>query len=147
MAVEHVDVKEAYRLQAGEEYAYIDVRSVPEYEGSHPVGAHNVPLLHSDAQTGQKIPNPEFLAVMEANYARDAKLLVGCQVGGRSTQAAQMLASRGYQHVINVRGGFGGARDPVTGALVDEGWSMAGLPVETTAPPGGSYEELRKNLT
>ena len=38
-------------------------------------------------------------------------------------------------------------RDPVTGALVDEGWSMAGLPVETTAPPGGSYEELRKNLT
>ena len=24
---------------------------------------------------------------------------------------------------------------------------MAGLPVETTAPPGGSYEELRKNLT
>ena len=127
MAVEHVDVKEAYRLQAGEEYAYIDVRSVPEYEGSHPVGAHNVPLLHSDyardAQTGQKIPNPEFLAVMEANYEpRDAKLLVGCQVGGRSTQAAQMLASRGYQHVINVRGGFGGARDPVTGALVDEGW-------------------------
>ena len=44
---------------------------------------------------------------MHANYARDAKLLVGYQVGGRSTQAAQMLASRGYQHVINVRGGFG----------------------------------------
>ena len=84
---------------------------------------------------------------MQTNYSRAAKLLGGCQVGGRSTQAAQMLASRGYQHVMNVRGGFGVARDPVTGRLVDEGWSMARLPLEITAPPGGSYEELRKNLT
>ena len=42
---------------------------------------------------------------MQANFANDAKLLIGCQVGGRSTQAAQMLASHGYQHVVNVRGG------------------------------------------
>ena len=105
------------------------------------------PLLHDDAQTGHKTPNQEFLAVMEANYPHDARLLIGCQVGGRSTQAVQMLVSRGYQHAANVRGGFGGARDPATGKLVDEGWSLAGLPVETTAPPGGSYEELHKNLT
>ena len=81
------------------------------------------------------------------DYPHDARLLVGCQVGGRSTQAVQVLVSHGYQHAANVRGGFGGARDPATGELVDEGWSLAGLPVETTAPPGGSYEELRKNLT
>ena len=56
----------------------------------HPAGTRNVPQLHSDAQMGHKIPNPEFLAVMQSNYARDAQLLVGCQVGGRSTQAAQM---------------------------------------------------------
>ncbi len=146
MGITHVDVKEAYRLQAAEGYAYIDVRSIPEYEGGHPAGAHNVPLLHYDAQTGHKTPNPEFLAVMAANYPHDARLLIGCQVGGRSTQAVQMLVSHGYQHAANVRGGFGGARD-LTGDLVDEGWSLAGLPVETTAPPGGSYEELRKNLT
>ena len=84
---------------------------------------------------------------MEANYSHGAKLLIGCQVGGRSTHAAQLLTSHVYQHAANVRGGFGGARDPATGALVDEGWSMLGLPVETTAPPGGSYEELRKKLT
>ena len=147
MAITHVDVQEAHRLQTAEEHAYIDVRSIPEYEGGHSAGAHNVPLLHYDAQTGQQTPNPEFLAVMEANYPRDTKLLIGCQVGGRSTQATQLLTSRGYQHVVNVRGGFGGARDPASGELVDEGWSMAGLPVETTAPAGGSYEELRKNLT
>ena len=147
MGVTHVDVTEAYRLQVGDGYAYIDVRSIPEYEGGHPAGAHNVPLLHYDVQTGQRTPNPEFLAVIQANYSYDARLLVGCQVGGRSTQAAQILASHGYQHVVNVRGGFGGAHDPATGALVDEGWSVAGLPVETSAPSGGSYEELRKKLT
>ena len=91
MAIKHVDVEEAYRLQAGEGYAYIDVRSIPEYEGGHPAGTHNVPLLHYDAQTGHKTPNQEFLAVMEANYPHDARLLIGCQVGGRSTQAVQML--------------------------------------------------------
>ena len=147
MGITHVDVKEAYRLQAGEGYAYIDVRSIPEYEGGHPAGAHNVPLLHYDTQTGHKTPNQEFLAVMEANYPHDARLLIGCQVGGRSTQAVQVLVSHGYEHAANVRGGFGGARDPATGELVDEGWTLAGLPVETTAPSGGSYEELRKNLT
>ena len=73
MGITHVDVKEAYRLQAGEGYAYIDVRSIPEYEGGHPAGAHNVPLLHYDAQTGHKTPNQEFLAVMEANYPHDAR--------------------------------------------------------------------------
>ena len=88
-----------------------------------------------------------FSRSCKPTISHDARLLVGCQVGGRSTHAAQMLASHGYQHVVNVRGGFGGARDPATGALVDEGWSVAGLPVETTAPQGGSYNELRENLT
>ena len=145
MAIKHVDVHEAHRLQTAEGYTYIDVRSIPEYEGGHPAGAHNVPLLHYDAQTGQQTPNPEFLTVMHVNYSRDSKLLIGCQVGGRSTQAAQLLTSHGYQHVANVRGGFGGAHDPATGALVD-GWSMAGLPVETTASQGGSYDALREKL-
>ncbi len=130
-----------------EAYTYVDVRSIPEYEQGHPAGAQNVPLLHCDAQTRQMTPNPEFLAVMEANYSHDARLLVGCQVGGRSVQAAQILVSQGYQHVANVRGGFGGACDPVSGEMVDEGWHMAGLPVEAWAPPGSSYEALRKKLT
>ena len=60
MAIKHVDVKEAYRLQGEEGYAYIDVRSIPEYEAGHPAGAHNVPLLHYDAQTGQKTPIRSF---------------------------------------------------------------------------------------
>ena len=51
--------------------------------------------------------NAEFLTVMQANYPTDAKLLIGCQVGGRSARAAEMLAAAGYDTAINVKGGFG----------------------------------------
>ncbi len=34
MSVKHVDVKQAYALQTGEGHTYVDVRSVPEYDGS-----------------------------------------------------------------------------------------------------------------
>ena len=65
MGITHVDVKEAYRLQAGEGYAYIDVRSIPEYEGSHPGGGAQRPttplrraaLLH-ESDVARNDPNP-----------------------------------------------------------------------------------------
>ena len=144
MSVKHVDVKQAYALQTGDDYTYVDVRSVPEYEQGHPAGAHNVPLLHFDTGSGRMQPNPEFLAVMQAAYAVDAKLLLGCQMGGRSAQAAQLLASGGYTDVTNVAGGFGGERDPVTGQVRNEGWAQAGLPVETEAPAGANYADLKR---
>ena len=143
MSVKHVDVKQAYELQTGDGYTYVDVRSLPEYDKGHPAAAHNVPLLHFDAQVGQMQPNPDFLAVMQASYPLDAKLLVGCQVGGRSAQAAQILASVGYTDVSNVLGGFGGARDPATGQVLNEGWVQAELPVETEPPANASYAELK----
>ena len=143
MGVKDVDVEQARELQQNEGYTYVDVRSVPEFDAGHPAGACNVPLLHRDPATGQMTPNPEFLAVMQANHDADARLLVGCQMGGRSARAAQILASAGYSGVCNVMGGFGGARDRATGQVVHPGWAGAGLPVETDAGPGASYEELR----
>jgi rhodanese-related sulfurtransferase len=144
MNVRHVGVQEAHHLQTTDGYAYVDVRSVPEYENGHPEGAHNVPLLHLDSATGQMRPNPEFLAVMQANYPSDAKLLIGCQVGGRSARAALVLVAAGYATAINVRGGFGGSRDPATGQVIDDGWSESGLPVETGSPDGAGYDALRQ---
>ena len=41
-------------------------------------------------------------------------------------------------------GGFVGARDPSTGQVHAEGWFKVELPVETSATPDGSYEELKK---
>ena len=143
MGVKDIDVRQARELQENEGYTYVDVRSVPEFDGGHPAGACNVPLLHRDPATGQMMPNPEFLAVMQANYTPDARLLIGCQMGGRSARAAQILASAGYTEVCNVMGGFGGAYDRATGQVVHPGWSGAGLPVETAAAPAASYSELR----
>lgn len=142
MSVKHVDVKQAHALQSDEGYTYVDVRSTPEFDQGHPAGAHNVPLLHLDPATRQMLPNPDFVAVMQASHAPDAKLLIGCQVGGRSARAADILAAAGYTDVCNVLGGFGGARDRMTGEVLNEGWAAAGLPVETAATPGGSYAEL-----
>ena len=146
MSIKHVGVQEAHDLQATDGYTYVDVRSVPEYENGHPEGAHNVPLLHRDSQTGQMTPNPDFLAVMQANYGSDAKLLIGCQVGGRSFRAAQILSAAGYDTVINVKGGFGGSRDPATGQVVDDGWAQRGLPVESGSPQGVGFDALRQNV-
>lgn len=144
MAVKHVTVREAHQKQT-EGYVYVDVRSVPEFQAGHPAGAVNVPLLHFDERTRQMVPNREFVAVMRANFPPDSRLLIGCQVGGRSVQAAQMLAGSGFSDVSNVLGGFGGARDPMTGTLRDEGWTQAGLPVESDAPDR-SYEAIRQKV-
>ena len=146
MSVKQVGVRDARRLQTEEGCTYIDVRSTPEYGQGHPADALNVPLLHLDPATRRMQPNPDFLAVVQATQAPDARLLIGCQMGGRSARAAEMLAAAGYRDVSNVLGGFGGARDQVTGGVLHEGWAQAGLPVESAAPPGGSYDELRAQV-
>jgi rhodanese-related sulfurtransferase len=127
-------------LEAG--YRYVDVRSIPEYEQGHPRGALNVPLLH--AQSGRMAPNPDFAAVMQANFAKDDKLLIGCKMGGRSAQAAALLEAAGYTNVVDVRGGFSGERD-MYGRVAVPGWAESGLPVATAPDPGASYAELAKN--
>ena len=140
--IKHVTVQQAHEHQA-QGYTYVDVRSIPEFAQGHPAGAVNVPLLHRDPRSGQMVPNREFLRVMQANFPADARLLIGCQVGGRSAQAAQVLASAGYQEVSNVLGGYGGARDPLTGGMRAQGWTQAGLPIAVERVPGESYESLR----
>ena len=145
-SLKHVDVKTAHQLQTGEEHIYVDVRSILEYDRGHPEGAYNIPLLHADAASGQMRPNPAFLSVMQANYPLGTKLLIGCQMGGRSAQAGQILVVAGYQNVSNVLGGFGGARDRISGQLVNEGWVDAGLPVEQDGPQDATYGQLSKKV-
>lgn len=136
-----VNVTEASELQT-KGHTYVDVRSTEEFALGHPDGAFNVPLLEPDGATGQMMPNPDFVRVMQASFPSDAKLLIGCQMGGRSMRAAQMLDSFGFTDVSNVRGGFGGARDPMTGRVVDSGWADSGLPIEDGQPAERSWDAL-----
>jgi rhodanese-related sulfurtransferase len=135
MSIKQVSPGEANELlQQG--WTYIDVRSVPEFEEGHPEGAYNVPLMHAEPGLGME-PNPDFIAVMERNFSRDAQLIVGCKSGARSMRAAEALLERGFGRVLNMQGGFGGAaRTP--------GWQACGLPVSAAAAPGRSYRELKE---
>lgn len=135
-----VTPKEAAELVAAG-WTYLDVRSVPEFEESHPTGAFNIPILHRVG--GRMAPNGEFQQVVEACFPRDTKLLVGCKSGVRSMQAAALLASYGYQDVVDVRGGFSGERDSFGRAVVP-GWAESGLPVEEGTPAGRAYTDLEK---
>jgi rhodanese-related sulfurtransferase len=136
--IRHTTVQQAHQQQASGA-TYIDVRSVPEFQQGHPAGAVNIPLLHLDPQTRQMRPNPDFVSVVRANFAPEAKLLLGCQMGGRSQQACEVLSTAGFHDVTNVLGGYGGA--PQMGHI---GWVQAGLPVETSADETREYEALQK---
>jgi rhodanese-related sulfurtransferase len=138
MTIRHVTVQQAHQQQASGA-TYLDVRSIPEFQQGHAAGAFNVPLMHVDPQTRQMRPNPEFLAVVRANFSLEAPMVIGCQMGGRSQQACEILASAGFEDVANVLGGWGGA--PQMGHT---GWVQAGLPVEATAEPAREYDALQK---
>jgi rhodanese-related sulfurtransferase len=136
--VKRVTPPEAAALLA-EGWSYLDVRSIPEFEGGHPAGAANVPLLHFDQ--GRMAPNPDFQRVVTANFAKDAKIVVGCKAGGRSLQAAGLLEAAGYTSVIDMRGGFHGEHDGM-GRVACAGWTESNLPVETSAPAEKTYAAL-----
>jgi rhodanese-related sulfurtransferase len=144
MSIRTIDPQQAHdALSADDGVVYLDVRTEGEFRGGHPEGALNIPaFLRSPA--GGMAPNPEFLAVVQANYPADSKLLIGCQMGGRSARACQELAAAGYSDLANVDGGFGGRRDP-SGTMLVEGWQSRGLPT-SNATEGVSYDDLRARL-
>jgi len=128
MPISHVSITDAHRAQR-DGATYVDVRSSLEFAAGHPVGAINVPLLEADEDTGQLMPNPDFVRVMKATFAPGATLLIGCQLGTRSARAAQILETFGFTNLANVEAGY-------------QGWSSAGQPVEIDAPAGRAYDDL-----
>lgn len=139
--MKEVSPQEAYEImQTDPEYKYLDVRSVPEFEAGHPEGAINIPLMHFAPGAGM-YPNQDFIAVVDANLAKDSKLIVGCKSGGRSAHACQVLSQMGYTNIANMRGGFGGMVDNL-GRLVEPGWSMLDLPVAIDSDEQSRYETL-----
>lgn len=84
------------QARATENSRLIDVRTPGEYAGGHVPGAQNVPL--------------DRIGAFEA--PRDTPLFVYCQSGGRSSQAAHILQSRGFTDVVNV-GGIMSYRGPL----------------------------------
>jgi rhodanese-related sulfurtransferase len=139
MPVKRVSPEEALGLVRDQGFAYLDVRSVPEFHQGHPTGAYNVPLVHM-GPTGSQA-NPDFLPVVERLFARDAGIVIGCRTVNRSEHAAVLLQRAGYTNLVIQRAGFGGIRDSL--GRLDPGWAQKGLPASQVAEPGRSWEELK----
>ena len=123
-------------------WTYLDVRTPAEWAAGHPPGAPNVPWAFSGA--AGMTPNPDFVSQVEKLYGKDAKLVLGCRSGGRSLKAAQALLGAGFTSVIDQRAGWEGPRDSF-GKVTEKGWSLEGLPSETTTP-GQSWDELKAKV-
>ncbi len=143
MSARRIDAQAAARLLSEEGYLYLDVRTHQEFELGHPLGAYNVPLLLMSA-TGMQ-PNPEFLRVVQASFALEEKLVIGCKSGARSQQALALLVQAGYTQLVEQRAGYSGQRDPF-GRVLERGWQELGLPNALHAAAGRSYAELQERV-
>jgi rhodanese-related sulfurtransferase len=138
--VKEVNPTEANDLMKKEAYVYIDVRTETEFAGGHAEGALNIPVFVPGP--GGMAPNPDFLTTARGLFPTSQKMVVGCQMGGRSARACAMLEQAGFTSVANIRGGFGGGRDP--SGRVEKGWVDLALPVSKDTSDAVSYQGLKK---
>jgi len=126
-------------LDGQEGWSYIDVRTEEEFALGHAPGAYNVPVALRGPGGMQQ--NPRFVEAMAKAFERDAPLVVACAMGGRSARACELLALAGFTRLVNMDGGFSGARD-ASGAVREPGWQACGYAVSTECPPARAWSTL-----
>lgn len=143
MPYQNLNPKKAKELLDGPDgWIYVDVRTEGEFKNGHPAGAHNVPIAIG---TPPRLEiNPEFLAVMKANWKKDQRLVVGCGSGQRSSKACEILVNAGFSTLVNLSSGYLGSRDAL--GRRDPGWAELGFPIESDAKPERTYEQLRRKV-
>ena len=130
MSVKQINPQQtAEILQNDKNAVYLDVRTEQEFQNGHVPGATNIPVMYPDPMTRRMAPNPDFVKTVEASFPKDKPIICGCQMGGRSQHAADLLVQAGFKDISNMQGGFGGAKDPM-GNVVAPGWVTLNLPVE-----------------
>ena len=88
------DYRQQFASGQGGEYQFIDVREEDEYAEGHIPGTANIPLS-------------EFMARAD-EISEDMPAVLVCNTGIRSLQAAQFLASMGYEDIYNLEDGTKG---------------------------------------
>lgn len=92
--MENITVQEVKdRLDNGEDFCFIDVREVWEYEEDN-IGAQNIPLA--------EIPNK----ISDLAELKEAEIVIHCKSGKRASQAQMYLRHQGFGKVINMTGGI-----------------------------------------
>lgn len=90
--VDEATPEELARLYKEKDINILDVRKESEYDAQHVVGAQNFP--------------PDFINKNMSEVSRDKKYYVHCAGGYRSMIATSILRSRGFEKLVNVKGGF-----------------------------------------
>ena len=140
----------AWQAMTAQEAVFIDVRTTSEYVGGHPQGAFHVPLMDADPETHITGFNGGFVEEIRALQRHLGErvqgaaplLIIGCQVGGRSRQACQLLAAEGIVGLADCGAGWIGQRDGM-GRMAKPGWLAMDLPTATQAEPGRSWPDVR----
>jgi rhodanese-related sulfurtransferase len=103
--VPSVSPREAWEryTNAPQDVALIDVREAWEFSRGHAKGARNIPLSQFNRRLKEVPANRDVLLI--------------CQSGHRSMQAAQILKAQGNERVANITGGT-------------TVWRMSQLPME-----------------
>ncbi|MBM7074097.1 rhodanese-like domain-containing protein [Shewanella sp. OPT22] len=103
--IKQVNPQELTTLVNRENAKVIDVRSKDDFRKGHIVDALHAPM--SDIKNNQ-IPTLEKL--------KSTPIIIVCNAGITSSQAAQLLVAQGFENVHNLKGGMGD-------------WKSANLPV------------------
>ncbi|ADU28598.1 Rhodanese domain protein [Evansella cellulosilytica DSM 2522] len=92
--IEEISTKEleALLLEENDDYFFVDVREVHEYEEAHIEGMANVPLSRLES-TYSSVP-------------KDKTVVIICRSGKRSLEAANILKGKGYDDLVHVKGGM-----------------------------------------
>ena len=101
MTIREIGANELVKLMESQQVKIIDVREKFEVEAGTIESAEHIPLRTIPAKI--------------SGIDKDSTLVFICRSGNRSYQACSFLASRGFENVINLRGGvMGWARDGYT---------------------------------
>ena len=90
--IEEVTAEEFAKIFKNEKVNVLDVRKVSEFNEQHIQGAISFPL--------------DFINQNFSQLDRNKKYYVHCKGGYRSLIAVSILRSRGFEQLVNIRGGF-----------------------------------------
>ena len=122
----NVGVSDAKKMIEEGDVFILDVRTPDEFNAANIEGATLIPLSSLKTPPGEPILPPEDLLANRTDELPadcDAKILVYCKTGSRSTNASKILVSAGYTNVHNMQGGIKvwiDAGYPVVITFVDE---------------------------
>lgn len=106
---------QAVRMMNHESPLILDVRTQDEFKQGHIAGAKNIPQGLLDTR------------ITDIQDRKSSPVILVCQSGNRSMQAARILKKHGFENLHNLTGGM-------------LSWQQANLPVQSGSKSGGSKE-------